>query len=239
MFDTFNGYGWLYIGSFGIGLGAMAIALTFKPVPRPAAARHPTSLKQGRLMNVKTIAAALAALCVPLVAPSVVQAADPAAIARGKYLVTIASCHDCHTPGYFLGKPDMARYLGGSDVGFEMPGLGIFLGPNLTPDKETGLGNWTDAQIVAAIQKGAAARRPHAGADHALPRLRQPDQQDVQAIVAFLRSIPPVPQQGAGSVRPDRDPDLLRHEGRAAGNAPHAAAAEVGLTGRPVRPILN
>lgn len=39
VFDTFNGYGWLYIGSFGIGLGAVAIALTFKPVPlamRPA-----------------------------------------------------------------------------------------------------------------------------------------------------------------------------------------------------------
>lgn len=35
VFDTFNAYGWLYIGSFGIGLGAMAIALTFKPVPRP------------------------------------------------------------------------------------------------------------------------------------------------------------------------------------------------------------
>ncbi len=36
VFDTFNGYGWLYIGSFGIGLGAMAVALTFKPVSRPA-----------------------------------------------------------------------------------------------------------------------------------------------------------------------------------------------------------
>jgi MFS family permease len=36
VFDTFNGYGWLYIGSFGIGLGAMAIALSFKPVARPA-----------------------------------------------------------------------------------------------------------------------------------------------------------------------------------------------------------
>jgi MFS family permease len=35
VFDTFNGYGWLYIGSFGIGLGAVAIALTFKPVQRP------------------------------------------------------------------------------------------------------------------------------------------------------------------------------------------------------------
>ena len=36
VFDTFNGYGWLYIGPFGIGLGAMAVALSFKPVPRPA-----------------------------------------------------------------------------------------------------------------------------------------------------------------------------------------------------------
>jgi MFS family permease len=36
VFDNFNGYGWLYIGSFGIGLGAVAIALTFKPVPRLA-----------------------------------------------------------------------------------------------------------------------------------------------------------------------------------------------------------
>ncbi|CAN5621583.1 MFS transporter [soil metagenome] len=35
-FDTFGGYGWLYIGSFGIGLGAVAVALTFKPVPQPA-----------------------------------------------------------------------------------------------------------------------------------------------------------------------------------------------------------
>src|SRR6201996_2616807 len=105
-------------------------------------------------MNVKTIAAALAVLCAPLVAPAAGQAADPASVARDKSLAPPPSCHDCHTPGYFLGKPDMARYLGGSDVGFELPGLGTFLGPNLTPDKETGLGGWTDAQVVAAIQQG-------------------------------------------------------------------------------------
>lgn len=59
---------------------------------------------------------------------------------RGKYLVVLAGCNDCHTPGFFLGKPDMARYLGGSDVGFEIPGLGVFNGRNITPDKETGIG---------------------------------------------------------------------------------------------------
>lgn len=153
-------------------------------------------------MNVKTIAAALAALCVPSVAPGVAQAADPATVARGKYLVTIASCHDCHTPGYFLGKPDMARYLGGSDVGFELPGLGVFLGPNLTPDKETGLGNWTDAQIIAALQTGArpdgrmlAPIMPY----HAFANLTP---QDAQAIVDFLRDIPPIQHKVEGPFGP-------------------------------------
>ena len=159
-------------------------------------------------MNVKTIAAALAALCAPLVAPAAVQAADPAAVARGKYLVTVASCHDCHTPGYFLGKPDMARYLGGSDVGFELPGLGTFLGPNLTSDKETGLGNWTDAQVVAAIQTGArpdgrmlAPIMPY----HAFANFTP---QDVQAIVAFLRTIPSVQHKVEGPFGPNQTPTV-------------------------------
>jgi mono/diheme cytochrome c family protein len=153
-------------------------------------------------MNYRTIIAAVAAFCAPMAA----HAADPAAVARGKYLVTIASCHDCHTPGYFLGKPDMARYLGGSDVGFELPGLGVFLGPNLTPDKETGLGNWTDQQIVAAIQTGArpdgrmlAPIMPY----HAFANLTPPD---VQAIVAFLRSITPVQHKVPGPFGPTQTP---------------------------------
>src|SRR6185436_10070223 len=73
---------------------------------------------------------------------------------RGKYLVTLGACTDCHTPGYFFGKPDMARFLGGSEVGFEIPGLGVFHGPNLTPDRETGLGNWSTEEIANAITKG-------------------------------------------------------------------------------------
>ena len=134
-------------------------------------------------------------------------AADPAAVARGKYLVTIASCHDCHTPGYFLGKPDMARFLGGSDVGFEMPGLGVFLGPNLTPDKATGLGDWTDAQVVRGDPEGRAARRADAGADHAVAMpLRTLTKQDVEAIVAFLRSIPPVQNKVLGPFGPTETP---------------------------------
>lgn len=154
-------------------------------------------------MNVKATAGAFAALCLPL-ASSI--AADPAALARGKYLVTIASCHDCHTPGFFLGKPDMARYLGGSDVGFELPGLGVFHGPNLTPDKATGLGAWTDAEVVAAIQAGTrpdgrmlAPIMPY----HAFATLTK---QDVAAIVAFLRSIPAVQNKVVGPFGPTETP---------------------------------
>src|SRR5262245_33892563 len=46
------------------------------------------------------------------------------------------------------------QVLAGSDVGLEVPGLGVFVAPNLTPDKVTGLGNWTKEQIATAIQTG-------------------------------------------------------------------------------------
>ncbi|WP_300785121.1 c-type cytochrome [Enhydrobacter sp.] len=128
------------------------------------------------------------------------------AVERGQYLVNIAGCNDCHTPGYFLGKPDMTRYLGGSEVGFELPGLGVFHGPNLTPDKETGLGAWTDAQIVAALQTG---KRPD-GRElapimpwHAFAKLTR---QDVDAIVAFLRSVPAVKNKVPGPFGPNETP---------------------------------
>jgi mono/diheme cytochrome c family protein len=149
--------------------------------------------------------AAAAALVLICVSSSRAFAADPA-VERGKYLVNIAGCNDCHTPGYFLGKPDMARFLGGSEVGFEIPGLGVFHGPNLTPDKETGLGSWTDAQIVTALQKGTtpdgrmlAPIMPW----HAFANLTP---QDAQAIVGFLRSISPVKNKVPGPFGPTEQP---------------------------------
>lgn len=56
------------------------------------------------------------------------KAADPQ-VARGQYLVRIMGCTDCHTPGHFLGHPDMSHFLAGSDVGFGIPGLGVFVAP--------------------------------------------------------------------------------------------------------------
>jgi mono/diheme cytochrome c family protein len=148
------------------------------------------------------IAIALATVGILLSGP---LSAEMASTERGSYLVTIGGCTDCHTPGYFFGKPDMARYLGGSEVGFEIPGLGIFHGPNLTPDWETGLGGWTDAQIAAAITSG---KRPD-GRElapimpwHALASLAK---EDLGAIVAFLRSVPPVKNKVPGPFGPNEE----------------------------------
>jgi len=125
-----------------------------------------------------------------------------AQIDRGKYLVTLAGCNDCHTPGYFFGKPDMARYLGGSEVAFEIPGVGAFPGRNITPDKETGIGNWTAEQIVTALQQGQrpdgrtlAPIMPY----HAFSYLTK---EDASAIAAFLQSIPPVKNEVPGPFKP-------------------------------------
>jgi mono/diheme cytochrome c family protein len=76
-------------------------------------------------------------------------------IKRGEYLATIMDCGGCHTPGALTGKPDPARDLAGSEVGFQIPGLGIFYPPNLTSDRDTGLGAWSEADIVKAVRTGA------------------------------------------------------------------------------------
>lgn len=123
---------------------------------------------------------------------SVTAMADDAQIKRGEYLVTIGGCNDCHTPGYFFGKPDISRFLGGSDVGFEIPGQGVFVGRNITPDKETGIGSWTAEQIVTAIQTG---ERPDGRILapimpwHAFAHLTA---DDAMAIAGFLQSVKPV-----------------------------------------------
>jgi mono/diheme cytochrome c family protein len=121
--------------------------------------------------------------------------ADDAQIARGRYLVTIAGCSDCHTPGALLGSPDMKRYLGGSDVGFAIPGAGVFVGQNLTPDKETGLGKWTDGQIITAFRTGKTPDGRELSPVMPYPALSHLSDADAQAIVAFLKSLAPVTNQ--------------------------------------------
>ena len=130
-------------------------------------------------------------------------------VARGKYLVTIMGCGDCHTPGALLGKPDMAHMLSGSDVGFEIPGLGVFVGRNLTPDKETGLGNWTAAEIATAFTTG---KRPDGRIlSPAMPweNFKTLKPEDAQAIAAFLKSLSPVHRAIPGPFGPTEKVTVL------------------------------
>jgi mono/diheme cytochrome c family protein len=125
---------------------------------------------------------------------------------RGEYLVTIMDCTGCHTPGTFLGKPDMDRPLAGSEVGFQIPGLGVFYPPNLTPDPETGLGKWSEADIIKAVRTGVrpdgrqlAPIMPY----HSYGKLTDAD---AKALVSYLKSMKPVKNRVPGPFGPSEKP---------------------------------
>ena len=149
-----------------------------------------------------------ALLIAGLAMPVAASAAD-SQIERGKYLVTISGCGDCHTPGTFLGHPDMARLLGGSDVGFAIPGVGVFVGRNLTPDKETGLGNWTTAQIITAFTTGVRPDGRVLAPVMPWPALSKLTKADAEAIAAYLQSIPAVRNAVPGPFRANEKPSVL------------------------------
>jgi mono/diheme cytochrome c family protein len=144
------------------------------------------------------------------------SSATGGAVARGKYLVEIAGCHDCHTPqkmGANGPEPDTSRMLAGHPADRTLPpppapsGPWIvssidsntaFAGPwgisytrNLTPDKDTGLGAWTEQQFVETIRNGR-----HQGRGRQIlppmpwPVYRNMTDADLKAIFAYLKTIP-------------------------------------------------
>lgn len=122
---------------------------------------------------------------------------------RGEYLANIMDCAGCHTPGIFLGKPDMERRLAGSEVGFQIPGLGTFFPPNLTPDRETGLGAWSEADIVKAVRQGA---RPDGRTlAPAMPYMSygKLNDADALALAAYLKSLKPIANRVPAIIGPN------------------------------------
>lgn len=153
----------------------------------------------------RVLPAAFAALVAAIGSPPA-GAADREVVERGKYLVTIASCTDCHTPGHFLGKPDTTRRLGGSEVGFEIPGLGVFYGSNLTPDEATGLGRWSERDIVTAIRTGTRPDGRTLAPIMPWAALAELTESDAGAIAAYLKSLPPVSNEAPGPFGPGEAP---------------------------------
>ncbi|HUF20336.1 MAG TPA: diheme cytochrome c-553 [Burkholderiales bacterium] len=138
---------------------------------------------------------------------------------RGKYLVTIAGCNDCHTP-FKLGprgpEPDMSRMLSGHPENLDMPPApklpegpwaivaaatntawsgpwGVSFTANLTPDPETGLGRWTLRNFVDTIRSGR-----HMGRGRLIlppmpiPMYKHFTDADLEAIFTYLQSIPAI-----------------------------------------------
>ena len=145
-----------------------------------------------------------------LIMPAVAAVAADNRFARGEYLVRFGGCNDCHTPGYFLGKPDSSRFLGGSDVGFDLPGTGTFVGPNLTPDKATGLGSWSRDEIITAIQTGVRPDRRILAPIMPWRAFAGLTKSDAGAIADYLKSLPPVSHKAQVPFGPNDEPPVPR-----------------------------
>ena len=143
--------------------------------------------------------------------------AVPDLVARGKYLVTFGGCNDCHTPLKMTPQgpmPDMARMLSGHPAETQLPppdlkpgpwfaataGMTAWAGPwgisfaaNLTPDTNSGLGIWTEEMFLKTMRTG---KHMGAGRDILPPMpwqgLNALNDEDLKAIYAYLRTVPPV-----------------------------------------------
>jgi mono/diheme cytochrome c family protein len=110
---------------------------------------------------------------------------------RGTYLMhSIVACGNCHTPKGPSGKAIADQELAGG-VEFDAP---VFhaVTPNITPDNETGIGKWTDDQIVNAIRNGKRPDGTTIGPPMPIAFYRGMSDTDARAIVAYLRSIKPI-----------------------------------------------
>lgn len=71
-------------------------------------------------------------------------------LALGKYLTTSAACMECHTKAEKGQKIEGMEFAGGFE--FKIPGFGLLISPNITPDKETGIGTWTKEAFIARFK---------------------------------------------------------------------------------------
>lgn len=118
-------------------------------------------------------------------------AAAETPVERGRYLVeTIAGCGNCHTP-MGPGGPERDKHLAGGLVVVDDATMRA-VAPNITPDRETGIGAWSDAEIVRAIREGVRPDGRVLGPPMPFTLYRDLADADVAAMVAYLRTVPPV-----------------------------------------------
>ncbi len=113
-------------------------------------------------------------------------------VAYGRYIVTAqAHCFECHTPLGANGQPDMSKLgAGGMDIQLA-PGMDVKTA-NITSDPDTGIGKWTDQDIKNALTKGVTPTGQHLSPPMPFPWFKNMTADDLDAVVAFIRTIPPV-----------------------------------------------
>jgi mono/diheme cytochrome c family protein len=133
---------------------------------------------------------AAATLAAVLMLAPAARAQDAALLARGQHLVEVTgACGNCHTPMGPQGPvPGLA--LAGGTVFDEPPFRAV--APNITPDLETGIGRWTDAELARAIREGLRPDGSLIGPPMPMTLYRGLSDRDVAAMVAYLRTVPPV-----------------------------------------------
>lgn len=108
---------------------------------------------------------------------------DFAEVERGRYLTAVADCAACHTDAH------EAPYAGGKPI--ETP-FGNVLAANITPDPETGIGNWTERDFDVAVRQGRLPDGERLYPAMPYPYYTKLSESDVRDIFAYLRTLPPV-----------------------------------------------
>ncbi len=124
-------------------------------------------------------------------------AADPETLARGRYLAEVVmNCRACHTPLTEQG-PDLDKQYAG---GLQYPDAGgTWRSPNITQDRKTGIGGWTDQEIIDAIRKGVRPTGEQMYPVMPYEYFSVASDEDMAALVAYLRTIPAIENAVAGT----------------------------------------
>lgn len=115
------------------------------------------------------------------------QAADEASLKRGEMLFRAADCTGCHTDAKGAGQP----LAGGRPLATP---FGTFYGPNITPDKQYGIGGWTEAQFHDALRKGVDRDGHYLFPVFPYPSFTGMSDADIADLYAYLQSQPAVAQ---------------------------------------------
>jgi len=126
-----------------------------------------------------------------LATTSLTQAQTQTPIERGGYLVNgLLTCGNCHTPRGPGGAFAMDRQLSGGPQEWDRPTFKV-RGANITPDKETGIGNWSDADMKRAITTGTRPNGTPLAPIMPYGFYKVFTASDLDAVVAYVRSVAP------------------------------------------------